>query len=289
MPHPSARARFGIASQPYSSYFPQIPSEAEMQDRLLRSIPLSAYDPDWERKADQRGQAEALMENFNPEDQTQITGLQRMVGQGTVDPRRASAMFSMADRVAKQKMAQQALAQRQEIIQQKARTPTASQIKNIEGLADQYEQLNEMSDVANDEAKAKAAQKFYGARAIPLDLTPDSKDPYAGMTPEAWKKGYHGLHDKLESNYLTAVRAMMDAGKPVDDRHLRNYQQIMDSRKGDQPTAQSNSQSTEQRQSAPVSKAPNQAHILLLQKDPSLAAQFDAKFGAGAAARVLGQ
>jgi hypothetical protein len=257
MPRPhrqSARSEFGISSRPYESYFPKIPSQVETQDRILREhpylIPYAVNNPYGEQDAADAGQAQAFIDQFDPSDEQQITGLQRLVGRGLIKPQQANSMFSMADRMERQRMAQARFDQRQQAATQRAMTPTTSQIKNIEGLGDQYEQLIGMSDAAKDEAKAKAAQKFYGARTIPLDLTPDSKDPYAGMTPEAWKKGYHSLHDKLESNYVTAIKTMLDAGKPVDERHLRNYQQIMDSRNGDQPTSSANAQSTEAPQQA---------------------------------------
>ena len=104
-------------------------------------------------------------------------------------------------------------------------------------------------------------------------------DPKA--TPEQRKQAQSSLlalQGKTENpNRFTVV----PGGQQVDQVSGRVFtvpSQVLDNQTG---------RFIEQHQSQPVA-APPQAAIDLLKKDPTMAAQFDAKYGAGASRRALG-
>lgn len=87
MPYPSARSRFGIAPMPYQSYFPSAPDPVAVQQQYLQANPynaaFAAFDP-----------VEAELETIDLDTPEGISGLQRLIGQGKVDPRRANSMVA---------------------------------------------------------------------------------------------------------------------------------------------------------------------------------------------------
>ena len=218
MPRPhrqSARSEFGISSRPYESYFPKIPSQVETQDRILREhpylIPYAVNNPYGEQDAADAGQAQAFMDQFDPEDPEQITGLQRLVGQGKIDPRKANAMFGMADRIHRENDRQTSLARRQAEFdwrKQQAEAKAGQQDKQFQRA------YASAIQAPTDEQKVQAAMKLDKSLTQPGPAAArKDTDPWA--QPEPWSRAWHSLMDPKITAFRSQVLAAADAGKDV--------------------------------------------------------------------------
>ena len=232
MPRPSARAAFGISQRPYQHHFPSqsyertIPSEAELRDRFLRSSPFAAtfaaHDPYGEQDAIDAGQAQAALDNFDPENPEHITGLQRMVGRGSLDPRKASAMISMADRIERQRMAQQALDIRRLQAEARAAAPSRADAAKLQ------KGYSEFSQEIGDEEKREAFKKKTGGQI---------------ETDADWKRAWHMVNQPRQSKFLADMDSIEMMGGVIPP----NLAQIRDRIRGGQQAAPqaAPSQSTE--------------------------------------------
>lgn len=93
---------FGFGPRPYGDYFPHQPAtipqvvQSTDEDDTSKYLPVYAgYDPDFLEKAKRQGESQAFMQNMDSSTPEGITGLQRLIGQGLLDPHQATAIASL--------------------------------------------------------------------------------------------------------------------------------------------------------------------------------------------------
>ncbi len=203
----------GISSVPYNAYFPSTPSDADLQDQVLRSSPyaatFAAYDPHAIQRAQEEGEVEGALDNFDPQDPEQITGLQRMIGQGKIKPQQANAIITAA---------------------RFARPRVAAPSKTDRGLL-----LKDYSDYTkdiSDEDKRAAFRKN-----AKTDIASD----------EDWKRAWHMIKDPRQAKFLSDMDAIEKMGGVVPDELQKVRQGLIASVS---PTAATAPQSTETKPAA---------------------------------------
>lgn len=252
-PHRSGRAAFGIAPKPYEAYFPSASPELAASQYLQASpynAAFQAYDP-----------YEAEIDNLDISTPEGLSGLQRLVGKGKIEPRRANSII-MAQRLLDHDFIRpQAKAEKPKPIPQALSTAYAKskqQTTDAEKAAWMQKNLNK--------AEAKA-------------------------TSDDWKKAWHGIMDPRFEVLRGQIAAAKAAGAPVPQEmeDWLNQQSGAAAPVSVQSGGAPAPQAVAAPQSTEAPQGPNKAHIQWLIKNPNLAEAFDQKFGAGSAAQILGK
>lgn len=200
MPRPStARSRFGVSRLPYESYYPTIPSRVQIQDQILRSNPyaatFAAYDPYAQEDATEAGLARSMMDNFDPDDQEQVTGLQRMIGRGVIPPKQAAAMIAM-----------QRNNDRMRLAQAKAMMPNKTDQALLQKGYSEY-----VRDISDEEKRA-AFKKKAGTEI---------------ETDKDWNRAWHMVKDPRQAKFLSDMDAIEKMGGMVPEELQKVRTQII--------------------------------------------------------------
>lgn len=197
-------AYFGISRRPYQSYFPSYLANRRkeeppptLQEQVLavspQIAPFMAYDPDLERRAIERGQAQAMLDNMDLSSQEGITGLQRLIGKGYVTPQQAQAMLKL-----QQVQSAPSLSKTHAGQLQKAYTEFAKEI--------------------SDEEKETAFKKGAGRQIAKGEGTKRSED---------WRKAWHMVADPRREELLATMKALEQMGSVLPPNFQELRKQLM--------------------------------------------------------------